>query len=633
MSTTTTPNQEVIAKAAQSRYHDQFTAQLRQARKERKSVRFSIQLQNTIEDLWPVLSDNEALQRLASFDAPTDVKFVNEGFGNLLQAAAKLPGTSVIYREAPFEWHEHRFHSVEKLFEGGPLRYIHGQMHFSNEQGRTLVEATFWYVARYKLLPGSLLVNQVAGKVKKALKQVDQTLTASRATSKMGSNAFALTDELRHNIRELTASFNGLGFEKRGSAALAEYILTNPEHRVRKLRPYELANRFELDSEATLNSFLEGARVGFFDLSWDIICPSCNGAAEKTSSLNALAAEVHCEACNIDFDASFDENVEVSFKPAAKIRVIDDLVFCPASPQNYKHVIAQQFALPRENISYRPQLEKGEYFLRLAGETHRLILEVSEDGEPQLNLDIEDLQNRDRVSLHPEGEILLKNHTVQIKTLRIERSLKTADMVTANVVTTRQRFRDLFGSEVLRPNVKLGVKNLAVMFSDLKDSTALYQQEGDARAFDLVQEHFELLTAIVDKNRGAVVKTIGDSIMAVFTEPRNAVQAATEALQTFMAFEKRGTSLQLKLGVHKGPCIALTLNERLDYFGSTVNKAARLQQVARTHELVISEDVLNDAAVRNLLSKPISGVKLFSRKAELRGIEKETRVYPVRLAE
>ena len=86
--------------------------------------------------------------------------------------------------------------------------------------------------------------------------------------------------------------------------------------------------------------------------------------------------------------------------------------------------------------------------------------------------------------------------------------------------------------------------------------------------------HFDVLKQVIAEEDGAMVKTIGDAVMAVFRQPASALRAMLHAQQRLAAPTEGMAPLQLKAGLHMGPCIAVTLNDRLDYFGSTVNMAA-----------------------------------------------------------
>src|SRR5436305_12754486 len=89
--------------------------------------------------------------------------------------------------------------------------------------------------------------------------------------------------------------------------------------------------------------------------------------------------------------------------------------------------------------------------------------------------------------------------------------------------------------------------------------------------------------------------------------------------------EHGAPSIILKIGAHCGPSIAVALNENLDYFGQTVNIAARVQALAEDGEICLSETVYTAPGVRGLLSS----CRVFASEASLRGIAGDTRVYRV----
>lgn len=186
-------------------------------------------------------------------------------------------------------------------------------------------------------------------------------------------------------------------------------------------------------------------------------------------------------------------------------------------------------------------------------------------------------------------------------------------------MTALQAFRDLFSSEALRPGEPLSVGTLTVLFTDLRDSTRFYLEVGDAPAFGSVMEHLDVLRESVASEGGAVVKAMGDAIMAVFTRPVGAKRAALAAQQAVA-----GRPLDLKVGIHTGPCIAITQNGVLDYFGSTVNLAARLVALSSGEDVVVSGEVLADpeVATLELAREPVA--------AELKGFEDSFELWRVR---
>jgi class 3 adenylate cyclase len=173
------------------------------------------------------------------------------------------------------------------------------------------------------------------------------------------------------------------------------------------------------------------------------------------------------------------------------------------------------------------------------------------------------------------------------------------------------------------------ITNLTFLFTDLKGSTELYDRLGDLAAFDLIREHFRALNSIVSQSSGAVVKTIGDAIMAAFPSPAQGITAALNMRHAMADLnEKHGReNIILKIGVHTGSCLAVMLNERQDYFGQTVNVASRVQNLASTNVILTTADVVEDTETRRLIEQ--RSVARRGSTANLRGIGSEVSVYEI----
>jgi class 3 adenylate cyclase len=225
------------------------------------------------------------------------------------------------------------------------------------------------------------------------------------------------------------------------------------------------------------------------------------------------------------------------------------------------------------------------------------------------------------------GSLLLINWPPEILTMPEKPTLEFDPYVSGGMLLTRQTFRKLFRSERVDEEEGLGVRQVTFLFTDLKGSTALYERLGDLNAYALVREHFALLDAIAHGHAGAIVKTIGDAVMAAFFRPVDAVAAALHILQDIGRFNREHgqPAIILKMGAHCGPSIAVTLNENLDYFGQTVNIAARVQSFADAGEICLTEALYTAPDVRQLLA----GHDVEEFDAPLRGVEGEARVYRV----
>jgi len=206
---------------------------------------------------------------------------------------------------------------------------------------------------------------------------------------------------------------------------------------------------------------------------------------------------------------------------------------------------------------------------------------------------------------------------------------KRRPFLTAKRLLTNQTFRDLYNTDTLDPDQRLKITSLTFLFTDLRGSTALYERVGDLVAYDLVRQHFGVLHEIVASEAGAVVKTIGDAVMATFTTPDRALAAALRMREamTHINAERGNEDLLLKIGIHEGPCLAVRLNNSQDYFGQTVNIAARVQGLASSRAIFVTQPVVEDPNAAKLLQS--HSLRPSMQRAALRGITDKTTVYEI----
>lgn len=199
--------------------------------------------------------------------------------------------------------------------------------------------------------------------------------------------------------------------------------------------------------------------------------------------------------------------------------------------------------------------------------------------------------------------------------------------LSASQLLSNQTFLDLFASETIVAAEGLEVRRLTLLFTDVRGSTAMYERVGDMKAFDLVRLHFGFLRESISRNSGALVKTIGDAVMASFHDPLDALRAALDMQERIASFNADAGDdlLSLKVGVHTGTCLAVTLNGRLDYFGQAVNLAARVQGLSEGDDIVLSEDMFRVAGASDLLA----GYAVDEEAVELKGIQGAVRIHRV----
>jgi class 3 adenylate cyclase len=201
-------------------------------------------------------------------------------------------------------------------------------------------------------------------------------------------------------------------------------------------------------------------------------------------------------------------------------------------------------------------------------------------------------------------------------------------VVSGHALLLLPEFRRLFPQQRLLPDESLQISRVAILFTDLAGSTLLYAQRGDPRAFHLVRLHFDELFQVSDEQGGLMIKAIGDAVMAAFQTPAEALRAAQAMQHAVAALNERAQlgddeQLILKVGVHVGPGLSVTLNGQPDYFGTTVNLAARVQRLAQGGDVVFTQEVCTDQEVRTLLGS----TRIHPDRATLRGIAVPVQVY------
>ena len=212
----------------------------------------------------------------------------------------------------------------------------------------------------------------------------------------------------------------------------------------------------------------------------------------------------------------------------------------------------------------------------------------------------------------------------------LETKKEDDDVLTASRVTNWQEFRDLFTREVISPTERITVGAQVVMFTDLRGSTAMYSRIGDAPAYVLVRDHFKILFDVVSAHHGSVVKTMaGDaSDGARSAICRKHCSRYTRCMSDYRAIvQPKGSRLQLKSALHVGSCLAVNANERLDFFGTTVNFAARLVEHASGDDLVLADEIYQRVDTQAFIGK--LGHAGVSGEEQFTGIPRPVKVWSI----
>lgn len=594
--------------------------------------RWEFDLKSSPDSLWPFVADTNRFNR----DTGVPKLEFDKVHKRLPNARRKVRfsyfGLPVEWEEQPFEWiRPHRF-GVERVYSKGPMARLKAIAELKAKPGGGThmtyeIRATPRNVLGVIAIP--LQISFVIGpKLRAAIKKYDDLASTQTTIETPGESTSQSTFDLLRlaSLKEKLLSELESTDEHARRVAIANRLVDLIEHgddlAVSSMRAYKLADDWEEPRRLVLEVCLYATRAGLLDFQWDLLCPLCRGAKQTEHSLKDIDKNLHCETCQIDFTVNFDRYVELTFAPNPSVRRVDVPYFCVGSPEWTPHVVVQQLLPAGDQRELSLPLESGNYRLRALELEGAQDLTVSHGGETSAHVTLStNGWGRETLRVDERFSLSLKNETDAEQLLILERTEWSDQATTAAEVTALQAFRDLFAEEALRPGEQISVGTLTILFTDLKHSTQLYREIGDATAFGRVMNHFDVVKKSINEHDGALVKTIGDSVMAVFRSASDGLCAMLEVQRALAAPSDGTRPLALKAGLNTGPCIAVTLNDRLDYFGSTVNMAARLEGLSTGGDVIISRSVFEDAKVRKFIES--KGLSVVGFDMSLKGFENE----------
>src|SRR5258708_8823104 len=395
--------------------------------------------------------------------------------------------------------------------------------------------------------------------------------------------------------------------------AIRELIENGADHELNRINLLDFAGKTGLVEERVISGSLHASRLGLFDLTWNVLCRGCGGVLDAHSTLKSLRHDdYHCGLCACGYEASVDEQVEVAFTVSPRTRRIaaHDPNTLPLW-EYFKQVFwssgvdlnKESFASLTEEVTLEAlELPAGEKVLVSLQVPSQFLIVFEPVTHTAQFIDVqgEPTKERQQLSLIYSKEKSPTGATVTLRPGPLRLSLdnqagvrvlpsvfiaaealhhligKRQPFLTAKRMLTNQTFRDVFKADNLNIDQRLQITSLTFLFTDLKGSTALYERVEDLPPFDLLPAHFHALLEIISSEKDAVVKSISDAVMATFIKPEQALAAGLRmrAAMDKLNKERGKEDLIIKVAIHEGPCLAVMLNERQDYFCQTLNIAA-----------------------------------------------------------
>ncbi len=575
-----------------------------------------------LAQVWDLLAQTDSLNRQIGLGAVVYGESATDEHGIYRPARAKMAGRAVSWREYLFQWEQNARYTVVRRYNRGPLAHFEGGLELES-LGENSTRFTLWNRVAASSHAAGVVVPVLARQLLRRAMRVCQVAFAEGAAKpRFAPPPPRPRDWNRAALESGIARLCKMPVEEDIALELQRFIAGGAQQELAALRPFEWADERGLDRHQALRTCLYAVRVGLLNLRWAMMCPNCRVSKNVVESLAQVAQTVHCELCGVNYDLNLDRYVELRFAVHPAVRAAASDIYCVGGPFRTPHVIEQTTLAPGQTHSFRLQ-HPAPVRLRVIGLNHSMDVDERDAGSRFALGEAGWRASRcSGDTAQSEPHLCLENATAAPFAVVLEKRDWDSTAVTAARVTALQEFRDLFSSEVLAPGRQVAVESVTLFFSDLSNSTALYEEIGDAPAYSRVGSHFEFLTRNILEGGGAVVKTMGDAVMAVFDRPEDAVATAVKVQQHFRYFAETLSDkgdISLKIGLHCGPVLAVNSNERLDYFGRTVNIAARAVGVSNGGDVILTGEVWESPAVRAFIESQDLRARHFA--TTLRGVE------------
>lgn len=557
--------------------------------------------------LWPYISNTDRVNHAIGLPSVTYTTRQDPVRGAQRFAEAKIAGQRIRWQEHPYEWIEGRRMSVLREFTHGPFRWFVNIVELQpTVGGGTRLVQTLIVTPRNWL--GKQIARLQLGKKSKAsfgraYQQIDDYISQS-LFNQADRDPFVGRTELRPNqLQKLQTRLEQL--RKRNVDplvidTLAQFLEHASDLEVARIRPIALADRFKLNPDQVINACLEGTRLGVFGLLWDIMCPSCRIPADIQETLSAIKDHGFCEACNLNFGIDLADSVELIFRVHPEIREVVTATYCIGGPAWSRHVVAQVRLAAGERFACDLNLSEGAYVVRGPQLPFVINFRVGHgEGMRRVELSLGRPPSNSRIQLPVGSQVIhLCNDSASDQQVRIERVADQHNALSAAKASTMALFRELFPGEVLSSDQIVSVAHITVMRVKIHGSQRLYETLGDGPAFSQIRKSLDLILRIVKANSGAVVKTVGEGVLASFSDPKSAVLSAIELIQS-----KLNEDLRISVAIHSGSAMVATLDERIDYFGKTLKTVDQLSEASSPQAIALTSIIIELGEVRRLFEE------------------------------
>jgi len=547
-------------------------------------------------ELWRLLADSSRLNHALGV---SEMKFKDRGSERW--GTSQPAGVHHEWLEVPWNWVAERWLESVRIYKSGFSRVVYSVFVIQPIDAEHSQMSLYFGAIPRGVLSGLLLrlgFSTLYRDYSRLLPQLAEEVRNRRPPS-LSQPASPLAEGAESRLGTIRDSLLARKLDPVCIDRLIDWIRKGEDSELYRIQVRQRALLWKVDEDALLRVCLHATRLGMLELSWDVMCPHCRGVSRRNDSLGDVPVGSRCEVCQIDVGTDAAESIEITFHVHPSIREVPLRTFCSGEPSTKEHIRVQYVVAAQSAVTIAPPLSPGRYRLRLHGEKRYGYLDVETENKRSEAV-WRSSSEPGNFAVAAEFSITLQNDSTDAQRFVIEVAQWSDLALRPGRLLSLQEFRDLFSEEYLGTDVQLAIGEQTILFTDMVGSTALYAKQGDAVAFREVRRHFSDVFAIIAQRRGAVVKTIGDAVMGAFTNPLDAVMAAKEIHDCFPP-GRTDSAARLRISLNTGPCIAVKLNTDLDYFGHTVNVAAKLQSLADAWQIAMSERVYAAPSVKEWL--------------------------------
>jgi hypothetical protein len=583
-------------------------------------VEFSLDLSSAAHDLWPYVSDTDRMNQVIGLP-PVDVERVQGEGATRTFLSNKVLGMALRWQEYPFEWVEGHRWSVLRVFESGLMRWYRVTLELEPlASGGTRLTYSMQFEPRFRWL-AFLVRFEVGVKQKAKLLRVFQRVDALleqgsiRRTPSPHAAPKPLDSRLARLVGKKLEALEAAGVDALIVKALEQHVLHGAEADIARLRPLRFARSHGLPERAFTEACLLCAHDGLFDLMWDVICPLCQIPASFADSLQRLESHASCPACELSFPLQFADSVELVFRVSPEVRPNELAAYCIGGPAHSPHVAAQLRLGPGEGQVLSLALADGRHRVRSTELPGVLALDVSSqhafaradlvigtrlraasrapagNADPRLTLEASEPTIHIGSGVQTLG---LRNELPHEVTIRVERSAEREDALSAARAWAMPKFRELFPGETLESGRLVALGQLSFLVLRVQDHLGLIERLGDAAALAETVRVFDRLQVIAEEHHGRLASSSMDLAIAAFERPGDGLAAGLEMWRAL----GDATLLGCSLGLHRGPAVATSIDDRMAYYGRTLARTLELTVGLPPRLCVVSSAALGEDAAQ-----------------------------------